>query len=169
MLKKTLAKQMALIPREVRWCKKCVISNQRPRIIFDENGICSACNNREIRKNIDWNKRDIELCQLLDQHRSDSGSWDVIVPSSGGKDSCYVAHKLKHEYGMNPLLVTWSPLKYTEIGLQNFNALCDELYHRCTLTETIVSLPALSRRVRGCVSCIRAWTSLLPHSYGSKV
>ena len=110
MLKKTLDKQMALIPREVRWCKKCVISNQRPRIIFDENGVCSACNNREIRKNIDWNKRDIELRQLLDQHRSDSGSWDVIVPSSGGKDSCYVAHKLKHEYGMNPLLVTWSPL-----------------------------------------------------------
>ena len=134
MIKKKLDKQMALIPQEVKWCKKCVISNQRPRIIFDENGVCSACNNREIRKNIDWNKRDVELRQLLDQYRSDSGSWDVIVPSSGGKDSCYVAHKLKHEYGMNPLLVTWSPLKYTEIGLQNFNALCDAGFTaiRCT-------------------------------------
>lgn len=134
MRKEVLDKQMALIPREVKWCKKCVISNQRPRIIFDENGVCSACNNREIRKKIDWNTRDIELRQLLDKHRSDTGNWDVIVPSSGGKDSCYVAHKLKHEYGMNPLLVTWSPLKYTEIGLQNFNALCDSGFTaiRCT-------------------------------------
>ena len=24
--------------------QKCAISNQRPRITFDENGVCSACN-----------------------------------------------------------------------------------------------------------------------------
>ena len=48
--------------------------------------------------------------------------------------ACYVAHQLKHEYGMNPLLVTWSPLKYTDIGLQNFDALSDSGFTaiRCT-------------------------------------
>ena len=30
--------------------------------------------------------------------------FDVLVPSSGGKDSAVVAHKLKYEYNMNPLL-----------------------------------------------------------------
>lgn len=30
-----------------------------------------------------------------------------------------VAYKLKYEYGMNPLCVTWAPLKYTEIGKKN--------------------------------------------------
>ena len=32
------------LPTDIKFCKKCAISNQRPRITFDENGICSACN-----------------------------------------------------------------------------------------------------------------------------
>ena len=79
----------------------------------------------DYKANIDWQKREVELKILLDQHRSKDGSWDVLVPSSGGKDSGFVAHKLKYEYGMNPLLVTWSPLQYTDIGLANFRALCE--------------------------------------------
>ncbi len=42
-----------------------------------------------------------------------------MVPSSGGKDSAFVAHELKSKYKMNPLTVTWSPLKYTDIGWEN--------------------------------------------------
>jgi hypothetical protein len=43
---------------KVVFCKKCVISNQRPRIIFDKNGICSACNYLEYKKSINWEKRE---------------------------------------------------------------------------------------------------------------
>jgi N-acetyl sugar amidotransferase len=123
--KSNLEKQILQIPEIVQWCKRCVISNQRPRIVFDEEGICSACRVKEYKERIDWKKREQELIQLLDQHRSKDGSWDVIVPSSGGKDSGFVAHKLKYEYGMNPLLVTWSPLQYTDLGIQNFRSLCE--------------------------------------------
>ena len=50
MLKRgNLEKQIALLPKEVKWCKKCTMSNQRPRIIFDQNGICSACKNAIIK------------------------------------------------------------------------------------------------------------------------
>ena len=109
------------LPSEVKFCKKCTISNQRPRIKFDENGICSACNFAEYKKNsINWKKREEELVEMLDRFRSNDGSYDVIVPSSGGKDSTFVAHNLKHRYGMNPLTVTWSPHLYTDIGWQNF-------------------------------------------------
>ena len=58
--------------------------------------------------------------KLLDKHRRNDGNWDVIVPSSGGKDSAFVAHQLKYKYGMTPLTVTWTPLIYTDIGYQNF-------------------------------------------------
>ncbi len=122
--KGNLDKQIFDLPEKVSWCKKCVISNQRPRVIFKDN-ICSACKNKNYKNTIDWEKRKIELTELLNEHRSSNGSWDVIVPSSGGKDSGFVAHKLKHEYGMNPLLVTWSPLKYTDIGIENFDSLVD--------------------------------------------
>ena len=108
-------------------CIRDRVSNQRPKITFDEEGVCSGCRNALYRHSskIDWDQREKELVKLLDQHRRDDGEWDVIIPSSGGKDSGYVAHQLRYKYGMNPLTVTWSPLQYTDIGFQNFQALND--------------------------------------------
>lgn len=111
------------LPIQVKYCKRCVISNQRPRITFDEDGICSACRYAERKKHaIDWNMRHKELLELLDKRRSKDGSFDIVVPCSGGKDSAIVAHKLKHKYGMHPLTVTWAPHLYTDIGWQNFQS-----------------------------------------------
>ena len=108
------------LPATVKYCKKCTISNQRPRITFDSDGVCSACRFQEFKRNgIDWDKRRQELHMLCDQHRKDDGSYDVVVPCSGGKDGSYVAHQLKYNYGMNPLCVTWAPLRPTEIGKKN--------------------------------------------------
>ena len=111
------------LPREVKFCRKCTISNQRPRITFDEQGVCSACNYAEFkREKIDWEAREKELLALCDRHRKDNGEYDVIVPCSGGKDGGFVAHQLKYKYGMNPLAVTWAPLRATEIGRKNLDA-----------------------------------------------
>jgi N-acetyl sugar amidotransferase len=111
------------LPKVIHYCKKCTISNQRPRITFDANGICSACNYAEYKRTrIDWNSREKELRELCDRHRKNDGSYDVIVPCSGGKDGSFVAHQLKYKYGMNPLTVTWAPLLPTEIGQKNLHS-----------------------------------------------
>ncbi len=113
------------LPKEVKYCKRCVMSNQRPRIQFDENGICAPCNYFDYKKTVDWNLREKELMDICDKYRSKDDTFDCVVPSSGGKDSAWVAHELKTKFKMHPLTVTWSPLKYTDIGwenLQNFNA-----------------------------------------------
>ena len=74
------------LPSKVKYCKECTISNQRPRITFDENGVCSACNYSKFKKTkINWDERDSELKDLCDKHRKNDGSYGVIVPSSGGK------------------------------------------------------------------------------------
>lgn len=105
---------------EVFYCKRCVVSNQRPRITFDEKGICSACRYAERkRQEINWGERENELKALLGKYRRKDGSYDVVVPCSGGKDSAYIAHQLKHVYNMHPLTVTFSPHIYTDIGWQN--------------------------------------------------
>jgi len=110
------------LPSDVIFCTKCTMSNQRPRITLDENGVCSACNYAEFKKNsINWNERDKELMSLLDKHRKNDGSYDVLVPCSGGKDAAYIVHELKHKYGMNPLSVTWAPHVYTDIGWRNLH------------------------------------------------
>jgi N-acetyl sugar amidotransferase len=111
------------LPTEVRFCRKCVISNQRPRITFDEAGVCSACHYAEYKRTkIDWGLREQELMDLCNKYRSNNGEYDVIVPCSGGKDGSFVAHQLKYKYGMNPLSVTWAPLMATELGRQNLDA-----------------------------------------------
>ncbi len=116
-----LEKQLLTQPKEVKFCKLCVVSNQRPRIVLDEEGICSACRFAlEKYHVINWEARERELRELLDKHRRNDGTWDVVVPCSGGKDSSYVAHQLKTRYGMHPLTVTWAPFRYTDIGYQNF-------------------------------------------------
>lgn len=111
------------LPDKVVYCKKCTISNQRPRIQFDAEGVCSACRYAEYKKEkIDWNQREQELIELCNKHRKNNGEFDCIVPCSGGKDGSFVAHQLKYKYGMNPLTVTWAPLKATEIGRKNLDS-----------------------------------------------
>ena len=67
--------KMYNLPEKVVFCKKCTISNQRPRISFDENGICSACNFADFKKNLDWPKREEELKKLCDKFRKDNGDY----------------------------------------------------------------------------------------------
>ena len=138
------------LPLEVKFCKKCVISNQRPVTLvetkhsnkeikkstnFDENEVCDACNWSEIKKNkINWDEREKKLLQLLNFHRSKKGNYDVVVPSSGGKDSIYVAHILKYKYKMNPLTVTWAPHIYTEIGKINFYNMIENGFDNILIT-----------------------------------
>ncbi len=118
---KILDKQIQILPKEIKFCTRCVVSNQRPRIQFDENGVCGACRYIDIKNNeIDWDAREQELRKLCDKYRKNDGSYDIIVPASGGKDSARVAWELKHKYGMHPLTVTWAPFEYTDIGFKNF-------------------------------------------------
>ena len=122
------------LPNQVKFCKKCVISNQRPSstiefkseigekkqvINFNEDQICSACLYQIEKSEIDWSIREEKLEKLLSRFRSNDGSYDVIVPGSGGKDSSFTSHILKYKYGMNPLTVTWAPHLYTDIGWKN--------------------------------------------------
>jgi N-acetyl sugar amidotransferase len=126
------------LPREVKFCKRCVISNQRPSsaveyehtkdtkkqtIGFDAEGVCDACRFAEHKNTtIDWAERERALKQLCERYRKTDGSYDCLVPGSGGKDSFYAAHVLKYKYGMHPLTVTWAPHIYTDWGWRNFEA-----------------------------------------------
>ena len=131
------------LPEEVKYCTRCVVSNQRPRITFDDKGVCSACNFSDFKdKEIDWNKRDKELSILCEKYRRNDGSYDVVVPSSGGKDSALVAHMLKNKYGMNPLTVTWAPHLYTDIGFKNHQA----HIHVGDLSNILVTPPGKTHR-----------------------
>ena len=111
------------LPKEVVFCESCVISNQRPSstiefkndgkkgkttISFDDNNICDACQVKSQKDKIDWKEREKQLRDLCDKYRKNDGSYDCLVPGSGGKDSFMQAHLLKYKYGMHPLTCTWA-------------------------------------------------------------
>ncbi len=134
------------LPSEIKFCKKCTISNQRPRIQFDEKGICSACKFALFKRTkIDWDLRRKELINLLDKHRKADGSYDVVVPCSGGKDGSFVAHRLKHEYGMNPLCVTWSPLASTDLGRENLRSFIESGFNHILGTPNPITTRKLTQ------------------------
>jgi N-acetyl sugar amidotransferase len=96
----------------------------RPRISFDDNGICNACQWAEQKHNvIDWDLRWKELEKWCDKFRTKDGDFDVVIPVSGGKDSCYVSWKMKHELGMHPLLVHIVPPLAHDVGNENLERL----------------------------------------------
>ena len=123
------------LPRQIEFCNRCVISNQRPNssiefrnqpesakttIGFSDENVCDACQAAERkREEIDWGERRRELEELCSRFRRNDGKYDCLVPGSGGKDSFYAAHVLKHQFGMHPLTVTWAPHDYTPWGWRN--------------------------------------------------
>jgi len=80
----------------------------RPGIIFNDEGICSACVAYENRKNTDYTRRYEELETLCNQYRGMNGvnGYDCMIAVSGGKDSHFQVHIMKERMNMNPLLVT---------------------------------------------------------------
>jgi N-acetyl sugar amidotransferase len=122
------------LPTDIRFCRSCVISNQRPNSAVEfehtresrkttirmDEGVCDACRVAEEKRNVDWEARRAALRALCDRHRRSDGHYDCLVPGSGGKDSFYASHILKHEFGMHPLTVTWAPHIYTDWGWRNF-------------------------------------------------
>ena len=132
------------VGRTVRYCHRCIMPDTRPRIVFDEEGICNACRHADDKRRIDWDARKAEFLELVAPFRSKSGAWDCIVPWSGGKDSSTIAYRLKFELGMNPLLVTFSPLLPNEVGARNRETLIqlgfDHLRNAVRDSETLLAV-----------------------------
>jgi N-acetyl sugar amidotransferase len=98
----------------------------KPDLLIDEEGICNACRSFEQRADVDWDKRKQELSTILDRYRSNNGyNYDCIIPVSGGKDSHYQTIRVL-EMGMNPLCVTATTDKLSDIGRRNIENLKEQ-------------------------------------------
>ncbi|MBL77128.1 MAG: flagellin modification protein, PseA [Chloroflexi bacterium] len=108
----------------MQYCKKCLYPDTKPQIIFNEEGVCSACVNHEKKKKIDWDDKRQEFRKILDKYKSkDKTNYDCIIPVSGGKDSHYQTYVIKKEFGLNPLVINFHPQDQTELGKENLENL----------------------------------------------
>ena len=103
----------------IKYCRRCVMPETKPDLFIDEEGVCSACRSFEQRREVDWDRRKEELESVLELYRSkDGNNYDCIIPVSGGKDSHSQTIRLL-ELGMNPLCVTSTTDKLSDIGRRN--------------------------------------------------
>jgi N-acetyl sugar amidotransferase len=106
----------------MKYCKKCLQTDTRPGINFDEYGICPPCRYHESLQLVDWDERRKEIDQIVEFGKKNNHSgYDCIIGVSGGKDSTRQAFFVKDVLKMNPLLVTLSypPNQVTQKGVDN--------------------------------------------------
>ncbi len=130
----------------MRYCVRCLYPENHPLgLTFDGAGICSGCRIHEEKYTLDWDAQRERLRRLFDEYRSKTReSYDCIVPVSGASDSYFIVHKVKHEFGMNPLLVSYNRHYNTERGIRNLAYLRTVL--DCDLLQRVVS-PATIKRI----------------------
>lgn len=105
----------------MKYCKRCLYPENHPlNLTFDNDGVCSGCRVHEEKDEIDWAERKEKLRNLLNDFKSRSRSLhDCIIPVSGGRDSYFIVHTIKHEFGLNPLLVNYNKHYNTRMGIRN--------------------------------------------------
>lgn len=111
---------------EQRFCKKCGYPLGRRPHLYESDGVCGACINDEIKKQIDFKKRQKMLDELIKSSHSES-EWGGVIAVSGGKDSTMIVKRLIENHGLNnPLLVTCEDsFTMTETGRRNLNNLAE--------------------------------------------
>jgi len=113
---------------EAQYCARCCMPSTSEGTIFDELGICRACQSSEQKMHINWKERGIKLKEVLDEFKAKSGdNYDCLVPISGGKDSAFQLHVLVKVFGMKPLAVTFSHNWFTEVGNYNLWNILEKL------------------------------------------
>ena len=96
----------------MRYCTKCILPETHQTIKFNQEGVCSVCEQIDYRDTeIDWDDRRRMLQELVDQYR-DKGEYDCIVPFSGGKDSTFQLWYVVKELGLKPLVVRFDHWGY---------------------------------------------------------
>lgn len=119
-----VAARVRPIKNQIRWCRRCVYpSISAAPMEFDEDGVCMGCRMAEVKAAIpraEWDRRRELLREIFERYRCRDGSrHDVVIAVSGGKDSYFQTHVIKHEFGLNPLLVTYDGNNWTPPGWRN--------------------------------------------------
>lgn len=102
-------------------CTKCCAPETQDGISYDENGVCTICNQINVKKEaVDWDERHEMLLKLCDRFRG-KGAYDCVVPFSGGKDSTYTLWYIVEKLKLKPLVVSFDHGFYRPRHLEDRN------------------------------------------------
>ncbi len=122
-------------------CRNCLLPEGAPGAGLDVAGVCLACRtyrpqDRDVAET-SRRAREADLETALQACRG-QGAYDCLVPLSGGKDSVYLIHKLKVQYGLRVLAHT-TDIDIGEVAWANIRRAVDKLD-----VEHVVYRPSLA-------------------------
>ena len=92
-----------------------------PNLIFDKDGVCDACRNKETK--INWTNRRNKFLKIVSKIKNkNKNNYDCVIPVSGGKDSTWQVITAIN-FGLKPLCVTWRSPARNKIGEDNLKNL----------------------------------------------
>lgn len=116
-------KLLVEVPENLKRCNRCILPETMPFIKFNDEGMCNYCENYESRLNV---KEKSKLLDIVEPFRR-GGKRDVILPFSGGRDSCYGLHIAVNELGMKPITYTYDWGMVTDLARRNISRMCSKL------------------------------------------
>lgn len=106
--------------KELTQCTRCIYTSEHPLgLTFNEDGICSGCEIHQEKNTLDWHFRLNLLKKIIAPYKTKGKSYDCIVPVTGGNDSYFIVHIVKHILKLDPLLVTYNKYFNTPLGIRN--------------------------------------------------
>lgn len=134
---------------KLRRCTKCLLPETFPFISYDKKGVCNYCNNYKLRNQ----PRPLDdLFCLVEPYRSKDGSYDCIVPFSGGRDSTFTLHMIKKVLGLNPIAFTYDWGMVTDLARRNIARVCGKLG-----VENIIVAADIAKKRNNIKKNILAW------------
>jgi glucosamine--fructose-6-phosphate aminotransferase (isomerizing) len=114
--------------RALKRCSCCVLPETFPFIEFDEKGVCNYCKRYKTKyKGLSPEKSKRDFLTSIEKYRQTNGRADVIVPFSGGRDSCYGLHLIKREFGFTPITFSYDWGMVTDLARRNIARFCGQL------------------------------------------
>jgi glutamine---fructose-6-phosphate transaminase (isomerizing) len=104
---------------KLRRCVRCIQPETMPFVGLDADGVCIDCRH--------FVPTEPKGRAALEQELSRRDSKRVLVPLSGGRDSCYLLHYLKTELGLDPVAYTYDWGMVTDLARRNCSRLCSKL------------------------------------------
>lgn len=131
----------------MRYCARCLYPANHPYgMVFDADGVCSGCRVHEEKDALDWGPRLDRLKAIAHANRARTSGrgFDCIVPVTGGGDSYFTVHVVKHVLELNPLLVHYNHEYNTKAGIRNLANLATML--DCDVVTSTLA-PSLLKRI----------------------
>jgi PP-loop superfamily ATP-utilizing enzyme len=107
----------------MKTCTKCILPETYPDITFNEDGVCNYCSAHQPHQELLGIEKFIEILET----RNQCGTYDCVVPLSGGKDSTYILYYVVKVLGLKPIAVSYNSGYQSQLAEKNVIRTCEIL------------------------------------------